>query len=50
MMMMMMMMQVSLMDTLFSDIQPLAVSSQPGYQGDRDQLDIPRIIRPQAQR
>jgi len=41
---------VSLMDTLFSDIQPLAVSSQPGYQGDRDQLDIPRIIRPQAQR
>merc|ERR1719376_1024783 len=41
---------VRLMDSLFSEVEPLDSSSRPGYRGDREQLTLPRLSQPQRQR
>jgi len=41
---------VRLMDSLFSEVEPLHSSSRPGYRGDREQLTLPRLSQPQHQR
>jgi len=41
---------VRLMDSIFSQVEPLPPSSRPGYLGDRDQLTLPRLRQPQPQR
>lgn len=41
---------VRLMDSLFTEVEPLTPGARPGYTGDRDQLTLPSLSRPQPQR
>lgn len=41
---------VRLMDSLFSEVEPLPSGGRPGYLGDREQLNLPRLGQPQPQR